>query len=143
MPARGCRSAPRTDLHAPGVGASAVQQLRALRDDVKRDGADFGILVFPFRLQVEAGAPPPRPQAKIQEFCAAEGVPCLDLLPALSRVGEAAFVDYDHFTPLGSELVADEILLSGLLAGGPGRGTGSGGSAAGDVSARAEAVRAP
>jgi HEAT repeat protein/lysophospholipase L1-like esterase len=89
--------------------------LRALRDEVRADGARFGILVFPFRFQAAAGAPPPLAQATIAEFCKRERIPLLDPLPAVARVGEDAFHDYDHLSPAGARLVAEQVLESPLL----------------------------
>ena len=85
-------------------------ELRALRDDVQVDGASFSVLVFPFRSQVAPGAPPPVAQETILDFCRAEGIDCLDLLPVLRPVGEAAFGDYDHFSAVGSSAVARAVL---------------------------------
>jgi lysophospholipase L1-like esterase len=90
-------------------------ELRSLRDAASEDGASFGLLVFLFLLQIAQDAPPPLPQQAIAEFCAAERIPCLDLLPALRGAGDQAFVDYDHFSPSGCRVVADQILASGLL----------------------------
>ncbi len=95
-------------------------EVRALRDEVRRDGATFAVVVFPFRFQVAASAPPPRAQQRIASFCETEGIRCLDLLPALAPAGEAAFVDYDHLSVDGSRLVARALRGSGLLALGPG-----------------------
>ncbi|MET0551465.1 MAG: HEAT repeat domain-containing protein [Vicinamibacteria bacterium] len=95
-------------------------EVRALRAEVARDGAAFSVVVFPFRFQVAADAPPPRAQERITAFCAAEGIRCLDLLPALGPAGEAAFVDYDHLSPAGARLVARTLRASGLFAAGPG-----------------------
>ena len=92
--------------------------LRALRDEVHADGARLGILVFPFRFQVAKGAPPPLAQATIAEFCTREGIPLLDLLPALATAGEDAFHDYDHFSEAGARLVAEQALRSALIPGG-------------------------
>jgi HEAT repeats len=89
--------------------------LRALRDEVRADGARFGILVFPFRFQLAPGAPPPLAQATIAEFCRREGIAFLDVLPALAAAGEEAFHDYDHFSPRGSALIADGVLRSSLI----------------------------
>jgi HEAT repeat protein/lysophospholipase L1-like esterase len=89
--------------------------LRALRDEVHADGARFGILVFPFRFQTAAGAPPPLAQATVADFCRREEIPLLDLLPALAHVGEDAFHDYDHFSPTGARLVAQQVLESPLI----------------------------
>lgn len=99
--------------------------LRTLRDETTADGARFGIVVFPFRFQVAAGAPPPRAQAEIAEFCRRERIPFLDVLPALARLGEAAFHDYDHFSPRGARLVAEQVLESSLLPGSAGAEAGA------------------
>jgi HEAT repeat protein/lysophospholipase L1-like esterase len=94
--------------------------LRALHEEVRADGARLGVLVFPFRFQVAAGAPPPLAQGAIAAFCAREGIAFLDLLPALSSAGESAFHDYDHLSPAGAERVAASVLRSPLLRGGTG-----------------------
>jgi HEAT repeat protein/lysophospholipase L1-like esterase len=91
------------------------EELRALRDELRADGVAFSALVFPFRLQVAAGAPEPRAQARILEFCRAEGLRCLDLLPVLERLGESAFFDYDHLSVAGSQATADAVVAWGLL----------------------------
>src|SRR5258706_5366645 len=80
------------------------------------------MVVFPFRFQVAAGAPPPVAQEEILAFCAAEKLRCLDLLPALHETGARAFVDYDHLSPSGSRLAAEALLRSGLLPSGPSDG---------------------
>ena len=84
-------------------------EVRALRRAVEADGARLDVVVLPFRFQVVAGAPPAFVQASISEFCAAEGLRCVDLLPALAPLGAAAFVDYDHLSPAGARLVAGEL----------------------------------
>jgi len=104
-------------------GSSTVQEgwrrffdeVRALQAEVARDGATLSILVFPFRFQLAADAPPPVTQQRIGEFCKAEGLRCLDLLPHLDAAGEQAFIDYDHLSSLGTRTVARTILESGLL----------------------------
>jgi HEAT repeat protein/lysophospholipase L1-like esterase len=104
---------------APKVRAAyedVFADVRALRDDARADGAELAILVFPFRLQVRADAQPPLPQQRIAAFCAAERIRCLDLLPALRAAGEDAYIDYDHFSPQGARLVADQVAESALLA---------------------------
>jgi len=99
--------------------------LRELRDEVRADGARFAILVFPFRFQVLPGAPPPTAQNTIAAFCQREGIPLLDPFPAVAGLGLAAFNDYDHFSPEGSRLVAEQVLESGLFAGAGGSGAGA------------------
>jgi lysophospholipase L1-like esterase len=95
--------------------ARFADEVRALREDVRADGAAFRLMVFPFRFQVRPGAPPPTVQQEIAAFAAREQVPCLDLLPALAPLGDRAFVDYDHLTPAGARHVADEIAARGLI----------------------------
>jgi HEAT repeat protein len=90
-------------------------EVRALRGDVLQDGARLAMMVFPFRFQVIAGAPQPHVQQRIGDFCAAERLSCLDLLPALSPLGAAAFVDYDHLTAEGARATAEAIDRAGLL----------------------------
>lgn len=95
------------------------EELRALHRDVRADGARLALLVLPFRFQLGPDAPPPRPQAALLEFCAREGLPLLDLLPAFQRLGAAAFVDEDHPTAAGAALIATEVAASGLLPASP------------------------
>jgi HEAT repeat protein/lysophospholipase L1-like esterase len=95
--------------------ARFFDEVRALRDEVRADGAAFGVLVFPFRFQVAAGAPAPTAQQAILSFCGREGLSCLDLLPVLRPVGEPGFVDYDHLSPQGAKVVAEHLLTSALL----------------------------
>jgi HEAT repeat protein len=90
-------------------------EVRALRREVEADGATLAVAVFPFRFQVESSAPPPLVQRRIAVFCEMEGLPCVDLLPSLSRAGPSAFLDYDHLSASGSALAADTLLASGLL----------------------------
>jgi HEAT repeat protein/lysophospholipase L1-like esterase len=92
------------------------EEVRALRREVEADGAEFALVLFPFRFQVGKGAPAPVVQERIAAFCEAERLRCLDLLPVLGRVGPSAFVDYDHLSPSGASLVADTLYASGLLA---------------------------
>jgi hypothetical protein len=99
--------------------------LRVLRDETRADGASFAVLILPFRFQVESQAPPPVAQATIAAFCQTEGIPVLDLLPAIQRLGSGAYWDYDHFSAMGARGVAEEILASGILSDRPGPPSGS------------------
>jgi HEAT repeat protein/lysophospholipase L1-like esterase len=95
--------------------ARMFADLRTLRDEVRADGALFGVVVFPFRFQVAAGAPPPAVQSTIGDFCRREGIPFLDLLPAMRQLGESAFHDYDHLSPKGARLVAEQLLSAAFV----------------------------
>jgi HEAT repeat protein len=90
-------------------------ELRELRRSVSHDGGTLGIVVFPFRFQVVETAPAPVAQNRIVQFCAEEGIACLDLLPTIREQGESAFVDYDHLSPAGARLVAEALQNSALL----------------------------
>ena len=95
--------------------ARFAAELRALRAEVIGDGARFGVVVFPFRLQVEPGAPAPVVQARIAALCAAEHIPVLDLMSPLRLLGDAAFLDYDHLSAAGARRVAEVLAQSPLL----------------------------
>lgn len=85
------------------------QEVRALRDEVREDGASFRLLVFPFRFQVEPDAPPPSVQERIAIFAATERIQVLDFLPELKKDKAPAglFLDYDHFNQAGHQRIAD------------------------------------
>jgi len=95
--------------------AGFFEEVRALRGEVERDGASLAVVVFPFRFQVQPGAPRPVVQERIAAFCEAEGLRCFDLLPALAPLGVSAFEDYDHLSPGGARAAAEAIAASGVL----------------------------
>ena len=106
------------DRESPRVREAMARffaEVRSLRSEVEADGARFAMIVFPFRFQVETGAPAASAQEEIMSFCGAEGLRCLDLLPAFQAAGAPAFLDYDHLSPAGSVLTVDSIRASGLL----------------------------
>lgn len=88
------------------------EEVRALRAAVTADGATFHIVVFPFRFQVEPPAPSPSVQRRLADFAAAQGIPFLDLLPALEKFDAPAglFLDYDHFNQIGHRQIAAWLL---------------------------------
>jgi hypothetical protein len=91
------------------------EEVRTLRREVEDDGASFAMIVFPFRFQLQGGAPPAVVQERIAAFCEADGLECLDMLPVLERLGPQAFLDYDHLSRQGSSVTADTLLASGLI----------------------------
>lgn len=103
---------------APRVEAALgafFDEIRELKGEVEADGAELSVVVFPFRFQLEDGAPPPIVQERIAGFCEAEGLECVDLLPALGSMGPGAFSDYDHLSVAGSRLTATTLLEAGLV----------------------------
>jgi len=95
--------------------ARFFEEIRTLRREVEDDGARFAVIVFPFRFQLEEDAPPPVVQEKIGAFCRDEGLTCVDFLPVLERMGEEAFLDYDHLSVAGASLTADTLQASALM----------------------------
>jgi len=91
-------------------------EIRGLAAELEEDGARFTLLVFPFRFQVEEGGASPLPQQRVARFSQETGIHHLDLLPALRSLGRVAFLDYDHLSPQGAQLVARTLVASGLLA---------------------------
>lgn len=107
-----------SDPQAPKVREAYERffaEVRSLRDSVQAQGARFSIVVFPFRFQVMGGAPPPVAQDAIAAFCRTDAISCLDVLPALRPLGEAAFVDYDHLSPRGAQIVAEALAAAPLI----------------------------
>jgi HEAT repeat protein/lysophospholipase L1-like esterase len=94
-----------------------LAEVRALRAEVRADGAELAVVLFPYRGQVTASAPPPSVQERMAAFCAREGIRFLDALPALRPLGEAAFLEGDgiHLSREGCARVADAVLEQGLL----------------------------
>lgn len=92
-----------------------LDEIRELAREVRSDGADFGIVTFPFRFQVEPGAPEPAPQAVLEQFARREGLPHLDALPILKPLGAEAFLDYDHLSAAGTEWLALAMAQSELF----------------------------
>ena len=92
-----------------------LHELTRLKKAVQADGAELVVLVFPFRYQTEEGAPDPRPQRIIERFCADHELAFVDALPVLQPSGHDAFVDYDHLSLKGAEIVADHLIDSGLF----------------------------
>ncbi|HET7293910.1 MAG TPA: HEAT repeat domain-containing protein [Vicinamibacteria bacterium] len=91
-------------------------EIRGLKGDAHADGATLAVIVLPFRFQLAPDAPPPRPQGVLAAFCAREAIPFLDLLSAFRRAGPSAFVDEDHPSPAGAELIAANVFASGIVA---------------------------
>jgi len=90
-----------------------AENLIRLRDDTLADGCGLSVLIFPFRFQVEPDPPEPIAQKRLFDLCLARGIPCLDLRPALARLGPAAFVDQSHLSLAGAKAVAEEMIRWG------------------------------
>jgi lysophospholipase L1-like esterase len=92
-----------------------VEEIRRVRQMLAKDGVRLLVVAFPFRFQVEPGAPDPLPQQRLAAFCREEGIPFIDMLETLRPLGGAAFVDHDHLSTRGNQAVVRALLASGLL----------------------------
>jgi len=94
-------------------------EVRALREEVRKDGATFQVVALPFRFQVQPKAPVPSVQKRIAAFASAEQIPFIDLLPEIAESPSPTdlFLDYDHFSVSGHERVAAWLALHPQIAG--------------------------
>lgn len=96
-----------------GGWARVFEELERITRYAAEDGSEFSIIMFPFRLQLEEGAPAPTAQKTLYDYCMARRIPCLDLLPALRPIGPEAFIDDSHLSAAGSSAVAAELVRWG------------------------------
>ncbi len=89
------------------------EELTALKDWIRADGCELSVVIFPFRFQLEDSPPEPVAQRTLVEFCRRHAIPCLDLLPALRRLGTDAFIDESHLSFEGARAVAEELVRWG------------------------------
>jgi lysophospholipase L1-like esterase len=121
--------APERDAEWETAWQYTEQLLTAMRDAVSAKAKRFAVLIIPTRYQIypewweEAVSGHPAmqgktwdvaaPAARVQRWCDAHGVPCLDLAPAFTaaRSGpERLFFHYDgHWTPAGHALAARQV----------------------------------
>ena len=89
--------------------ALVEHDLQALALLVRERGARFGLVLFPFRFQLE-GEDLDAPQARLRSFAARNGLPVLDTTPILrQQEPQEVLMDHDHFTALGHRLVGQAI----------------------------------
>jgi len=107
--------------------AVVYDRVREMRETASEHGAAFAVLGMPLQGQVLATFDAPildEPQRALRDFCRAEHLACLDLLPILRAVlrrrQEPIFFDQCHYTPYGNAVVAAAVLRffrkQGLLA---------------------------
>jgi HEAT repeat protein/lysophospholipase L1-like esterase len=97
--------------------ARFFEELRLLRDEVRKDGVDFAAVLFPYAPQVDRDPPPPVAQDEIKAWCAREKIPLVDVLPALQPLGPAGFTSDDaiHPTEAGYARTADAVFEAGIV----------------------------
>lgn len=93
------------------------EELGRLRDEVTRDGGRLAVVVFPFADQVLPEPMAATPQRRIEAFCAREGIPFHDVLPAMRALGPGAFIpgDHLHLSVEGNARAAEVLAGSGLV----------------------------
>lgn len=100
-----------------------VRKIQGLRDLAASGGARFAVVMMPVKFQVYSDLPAAftqKPQRELVHLLKAAGIPVFDLIPALkARRDEPLFLDWCHYTPRGSEVIARAItnflLRSSLL----------------------------
>ncbi len=81
----------------------------------RQRGVPAVLVIFPYAFQLEAPERMASVQRRVAAMARAEGVPVLDLLPALAARRESAlFLDASHLSPAGHAAVAE--LISDFLA---------------------------
>lgn len=94
-----------------------MQTYARLRDAVRSDGASLVVVLFPLAYQLDEDYPF-IPQDDLARACAEQGIPCLDLLPALRQhrkediffLKRAGSYDIWHLRKAGHAAVAEEIV---------------------------------
>lgn len=101
------------DAWDPDGWVETGRRIRAVRDAARRAGARFALIATPVYPQIYARYRDPfldDPQRRMSEFCRREGIPFLDLLPALrTESSRRLMFDQCHYTPEGHRVVADAL----------------------------------
>ncbi len=112
------------DLYASRAPAwlSCEEALRAIRDACARRGVRFAVAILPFIVSFDETHPMAAAHRQVAAFCEAEGIPCLDLLPAYmgeSAARLAVSPVNNHMNAEGNRIAAEAILAwlleSGLM----------------------------
>jgi len=86
------------------------EELDRLNQIAQLDQCALSVVIFPFRFQLLDNAPPPVAQQKLIAWCRQREIPCIDMLPALKRIGTSGFIDESHLSLSGAKAVALELL---------------------------------
>lgn len=96
----------------PQEWKSAQDGLRSIRDQARARGIGCLVVVFPMNSQLASGYLFEELHALVRDFCAAEGIDCLDLLPVFQGRDERALWVHptdQHFNAVGQRLKAEAI----------------------------------
>ncbi len=86
--------------------------IRAIRDESAARGARFAVVILPFIVSLDATYPMAEAHRQVSELCAAEGIACLDLLPAfLGKPADRLCVTpiNNHMNAEGNQIAADAL----------------------------------
>ncbi|MHC4607667.1 MAG: alginate O-acetyltransferase AlgX-related protein [Planctomycetota bacterium] len=98
-----------------------LESFGRLKERCDADGRELRLVIFPNKIQVEnredltsAVFDAEKPNRRILDYCAAHGIPCLDLLPVIEagyeRGGESLYFPVDrHLNETGSAVAAEAI----------------------------------
>jgi lysophospholipase L1-like esterase len=93
-----------------------LENLARMVELARRRDVPSLLLIFPYAFQLEAPAATATPQRRLIAFARSRELPVLDLLPVLSELGQAAFLDPSHLSRAGHARVA-EATAQHILAG--------------------------
>ena len=103
--------------HVRKAWSLTLTSLERLVDLCESRGVPVAVVVFPFTFQFRDPHGLAAPQQELRAFCEAKGVPFLDLLPLLADdlrsqqdTPQALFLDADHLTARGSQVVAQRVV---------------------------------
>jgi lysophospholipase L1-like esterase len=95
-----------------------IGNLAKLAEVCAKHDIPLAIVLFPFAFQLEDAKTLAAPQHTLVSWCAAERIPCLDLLPLMAdylRSGQKSpaslFIDHDHLTAHGCEVAARFVVM--------------------------------
>jgi lysophospholipase L1-like esterase len=85
------------------------EHLHTARVAAAQSGVKILVLIFPTRPQLMAHSKPAFPQDSAKRFCEEEGLPYLDLTPALETHVEKGFLDTMHLSDSGHRVVSEQL----------------------------------
>lgn len=86
------------------------KELEALKTELDASDTMLIVLIFPFRLQIEDGAPDPIPQKRMMDYFNENSITASDLLQLFQMLKpEEAFLDHDHMTAQMCALLAQSM----------------------------------
>jgi len=93
-----------------------VEYIKGIHEECRSRGMSFAVIMLPTLYQMRSEGRCERPQARLAAFAARNGIPALDLLPALREAVTERGLSYGdlylpgedaHFSALGTEIIAE------------------------------------